>query len=264
MARKKLIAKYSALDTPDLAERIYHIITSHISEKGIKDLPYLELNGRWTGTLSISDGGWRGDFDFLYPVLSMCKVDRHGNVSADMKKIEKRVASWRELLHTAHEDDEYLGVSDETFHDDDYLEDHANDFYGACYRSEMDSFMNMDSPDLLAHEQALTEIDRMFKDNPEREEAGCLRTFGEGFAVERINNAEDFRKIMEAIEADVAAGGANSWINPEFDMDNIEEMFSDMPEEGDWMQWIDDLRNGRLGDLPEDFDGLDERHGARD
>ena len=110
MARTKLIAKYAALDTPDLGERISKTITDYIEENGIERLPYLEVNGRWTGTLSISDGGWRGDFDFLYPVLSMCKVDRKGNVSADMTKIMKRVANWREYLHTPHDDDKYLGV----------------------------------------------------------------------------------------------------------------------------------------------------------
>ena len=78
MARTKLIAKYAALDTPDLGERIHKTITDYIEKNGIERLPYLEVNGRWTGTLSISDGGWRGDYDFLYPVLSMCKVDPSG------------------------------------------------------------------------------------------------------------------------------------------------------------------------------------------
>lgn len=63
---------------------------------------------------------------------------------------------------------------------------------------------------------------------------------------------------MEAIEADAAAGGGNSWINPDFDMDSIDEMFAEGDKGQDWMQWIDDLRNGRFGDLPEDYDGLAE------
>ncbi|MDE7346779.1 MAG: hypothetical protein K2N48_08590 [Muribaculaceae bacterium] len=257
MARTKLIAKYAALDTPNLAERIHQTITDHIAEKGIEDLPYLEVNGRWTGKLTISDGGWRGDFDFLYPVLSMCRVDREGNVYADMAKIEKRVAIWRETLHTPNEDDQYLGVCDETFEDGNYMEDDANDLHSAFYKSEMDAFINSDNPDLLEHDRALTEIDNLFRDSSIGADSS-QRNFGEGFAVERIENAEDLRKIMEAIEADSAAGGGYSWINPDFDMDNIEEMFAEGDKEQDWMQWIDDLRNGRFGELPEDYDGLAE------
>ena len=257
MARTKLIAKYAALDTPDLVERIDKLITDHIAEKGIEDLPYLEVNGRWTGTLSISDGGWRGDFDFLYPVLSMCRVDREGNVYPDTDKIEARVAIWRHDLHTPHEDDQYLGVSDDTFDDRHYREDDANDLYSAFYRSEMDSFLNSENPDLLEHDRALTEIDNLFRDSSIGADTE-QRNFGEGFAVERIDNAEDYRKIMEAIEADAATGSGFSWINPDFDMDKIEEMFDGQGKHQEWMQWIDDLRNHRFGDLPEDFDGLAE------
>lgn len=259
MARTKLIAKYAALDTPDLAERILKTITDYISENGIDELPHLELNGRWTGTLSITDGGWRGDFDFLYPVLSMCRVDRKGNVLADLAKIEKRVANWRELLHTPHDDDKYIGVCDDTFEHASYLEDDANDFYSASYKSELHSFLNSDNPDMLKHDKALTEIDNLFVEENLPEDARDRRMFGEGFAVERINNAEDFRKLMEAIKADAAAGGGSSWINPDFDMDSIEEMFAaDDDKKKQWMEWIDDLRNGRRGELPEDFDGLAE------
>ena len=258
MARTKLIAKYSALDTPDLADRIHHTITAYISEKGIDELPFLEINGRWTGTLTVSDGGWRGDFDFLYPVISMCRVDRHGNVSADMAKIRKRVANWREMLHTPHEDDKYLGVCDDSFDHMHYLDDDANEFYSASYKRELDSFLNSENPDIQQSDKALSEIDSLFRDGTEDACAGKQRVFGEGFAVERISSAEDFRKIMKAIEADVAAGGNSSWINPDFDMDSIEEMFRESSKDNSWMQWIDDLRNGRFGDLPEDFDGLAE------
>ncbi len=41
MARTKLIAKYAALDTPDLADRLYNTITAPIAQKRIQDLPYL-------------------------------------------------------------------------------------------------------------------------------------------------------------------------------------------------------------------------------
>ncbi|MDE6631407.1 MAG: hypothetical protein K2K23_00245 [Muribaculaceae bacterium] len=257
MARTKLIAKYAALDTPDLGERIHKTITDYIEEYGIERLPYLEVNGRWTGTLSISDGGWRGDFDFLYPVLSMCKVDRKGNVSADMTKIMKRVANWREYLHTPHDDDKYLGVCDNTFEDSNYMEDDANELHSAFYKSEIDAFINSENPDLLEHDRALTEIDNLFRDSSIGADSS-LRNFGEGFAVHRIDSAEDYRKIMEAIEADAAAGGGYSWINPDFDMDSIEDLFDDKGKEQDWMQWIEDLRNDRFGELPEDFDGLAE------
>lgn len=257
MARTKLIAKYAALDTPDLPERIQLLINDHIAEKGIENLPYLEVNGRWTGKLSISDGGWRGDFDFLYPVLSMCRVDRDGNVYADMAKINARVATWRDDLHTPHKDDPYLGVCDDTFDDTAYMEDDANELHSAFYRSEMDAFINSENPDLLAHDRALTEIDNLFRDSSIGADSD-QRNFGEGFAVQRIESAEDYRKIMEALQTEAENGGGYSWINPDFDMDSIDEMFADSDQEHEWVQFIDDLRNHRFGDLPEDYDGLAE------
>ena len=256
MARTKLIAKYAALDTPDFPERIFNAISNHIADQGIDDFPNLELNGRWTGKLSISDGGWRGDFDFLYPVISMCRVDRDGNVLADMAKIEKRVAYWRERLHTPHDDDRHIGVCDETFNDDDYLDDDAHEFYTACYRSEMDHFINSKHPDFQEHDQALTEIDNLFRNSSIGADS-CRRNFGEGFGVQRIDNPEEYRKIMKVIQEHAESGAGHAWINPDFDMDSIEDMFADN-KNAEWLQWIDDLRNHRFGTLPTDFDGLAE------
>lgn len=167
MARNKLIAKYSALNTADLPQRIYNKIQSYIDENGIGGLPWRELSGRWTGRLDISDGGWRNTFDFLYPVLRMCRVDRHGNVSPDMGKILETVSDWTDYLTTPTEDDEYIGASDETFRDDAFTPDDINEFHSAAYKAEMDSLPS-------------------------------------------------------------------------------------------WMEFIDDLRNGRYGELPEDYDGLAE------
>ena len=167
------------------------------------------------------------------------------------------MANWREMLHTPHDDDKYLGVCDDTFEDSNYMEDDANELHSAFYKSEIDAFVNSENPDLVEHDRALTEIDNLFRDSSIGADSR-QRNFGEGFAVHRIDNAEDYRKIMEAIEADAAAGGGYSWINPDFDMDSIEEMFAGSSKNEDWMQWIDDLRNGRFGDLPEDFDGLAE------
>lgn len=84
MARSKLISQYAALNTPDLPQRIFDEVKNYIDVNGIENLPYVELNGRHTGKLSISSGGWRGDYDLLCPVLSFCRIDRHGVVSPDM------------------------------------------------------------------------------------------------------------------------------------------------------------------------------------
>lgn len=115
MSREKLIQHYSRLNTPDLPERIFNAIEEYIRENGIDEIPYLQLNGRHTGTITISDGGWFGDFDFLRRLISMCRVDRHGNVLPDINKIGRQVDAWREWLTTPNEDDEWLGVDDEHF-----------------------------------------------------------------------------------------------------------------------------------------------------
>lgn len=255
MARNKLIAKYSALNTEDLPQRIFDTIKSHIETCGIDDLPYLQLSGRWTGKLQISDGGWRGDFDLIYPVLAMCRVNRHGEVLPDMTKIEKCVKDWVEYLTTPDEDDDHIGASDETFRDSDYTPDDLNEFLSAAYDAEICSFMDSDEEDFLEHDRALSEIDSLCCG--EKDEVEGERLFEEGYNVTRINSAEDFRKMMEAMEREAAEGGGISWVSPDFDMAEVEKMFEQQRnEEASWMEFIDDLRNGRYGDLPEDYDGL--------
>ena len=255
MARTKLIAKYSALNTPDLPQRIYDEIMTFIEKNGIENLPQFDICGRWTGKLDISSGGWRGDFDLLYTLLSMCRVDRFGNVYPDISKIKDCVADWVNYLTTPDEYDDALGVSDETFRDSDYLEDDVNRFRSAAYSAEIDSFLNSDESDIMAHDRALTEIDSICCG--EREAAESSRIFQEGFNVQRINSAEDLRKLMESMEKEAEEGGGIAWRSPDFDMEEIEMMFEDTKESGPtWMEFIDDLRNGRYGELPEDYDGL--------
>lgn len=254
MARTKLIAKYSALNTEDLPERIYDKIKSHIESNGIEELPYLEVSGRWTGKIDISSGGWRGEFDFLYPVLSMCRVDRYGEVSPDMAKIQEHVKYWVEYLTTPDENDELLGVSDETFNDSNYLPDDISDFRSEAYTTEIDSFIDSGGKDPLTHDWVLSQIDE-FGDGVSRKEDDN-RFFEDGFHALKINSADDCRKAMEMMHSEAEENGGAMWVSPDFDMEEIEKMFEEQESGPSWMEFIDDLRNGRYGDLPEDYDGL--------
>lgn len=156
MDLKSLIEKYSRFDTPDIAERIAREINNYIEYEGIEYLPAREIHGRHTGALSISSGGFRSEYDFLWPVLYLCRVDRDGVVSADLRKIEKHLDLWRVSLHeTPEEDLAYWG--DQDFEEDDDL----NAFRSAAYKAELDGFMNLDSPsveEIIAHEEAVEEI----------------------------------------------------------------------------------------------------------
>lgn len=87
MGRTSLIDKYSRFDTPDIAERIADEINKYIEFDGIEYLHGREIHGRHTGYLDISSGGFRNEYDFLCPVLDLCRVDRNGIVSADIRKI---------------------------------------------------------------------------------------------------------------------------------------------------------------------------------
>lgn len=256
MARNKLIAKYAALNNEKLPQRIYDKIKSFIESEGIEELPFRELSGRWTGKLDISNGGWRNDFDLLCPVLAMCRVNRHGEVLPDMAKINACVLEWVNYLTMPTEDDQYLGASDETFSDSDYLPDDINEFQSAAYAAEIKSFLNSEEKDFLQHDKALSEIDAIGCAETDNEESdGSL--FEQGFNVTRIDNAEDFKKIMESLEQEASEGGGISWTSPEFNMEELEELFDRQEKSHQrWMDFIDDLRNGRFGDLPEDYDGL--------
>lgn len=62
---------------------------------------------------------------------------------------------------------------------------------------------------------------------------------------------------MESLEQEAAEGEGISWVSPEFNMEELEELFERQEKSHkSWMDFIDDLRNGRFGDLPEDYDGL--------
>lgn len=161
MSRNKLIAKYAALDTPDLGERIAEVLNHHISNAGIEELPVLSVIGRWTGRISLVNGGWHDDFELNAPALACLSIDRNARVFPNMDKINGIVEDWRNYLHTETEDDIYLGVDDKSFQDEQYLEDDANDFRSAAYLAEMDSFMKNPDKDMLEHDRALTEIDNI-------------------------------------------------------------------------------------------------------
>lgn len=253
MSRDKLVIKYAALDTPELPERIYEFIAEYIVDNGIDDFPNLELSGRWTGSLSIDSGGWRNDFDLVTPLLSLCKVDRNGEVLPDMAKISERVEDWRHFLHTPDEYDECMGADDESFDDRYFADDETNNLHSMAYINEIDSFLESENPDMLAHDKALTEIDKLFgHDKPETDRSG--RMFEEGYSVKRISSPEELQRLLESMENEVDEGEGISWTNPDFKEDLEKFMASDPKAE--WLQWLDDLRNGRFGDLPEDFDGL--------
>ncbi len=163
MDRKDLINKYSRFDTPDMAERIAEKINSYIEYDGIEYLPGREIHGRHTGYLDISSGGFRNVYDFLWPVLNMCRVDCNGVVSADLRKINKHLDNWRTSLHNVPDDEiEFIGEDD--FTEDDDL--HA--FRSAAYNAELDGFMKLDSPsveEIVAHEEACEEIWNLSSEN---------------------------------------------------------------------------------------------------
>ena len=121
MDRTSLINKYSRFDTPDIAERIAEKINQYIAYDGIEYLHGREIHGRHTGYLDISSGGFRNVYDFLWPVLYLCRVDCNGVVSADIRKIEKHLDIWRTSINTVPDDElDYIGESDFTEDDDIY------------------------------------------------------------------------------------------------------------------------------------------------
>lgn len=259
MSRNKLISQYAALNTPDLPQRIFNEIKSYIETNGIDNLPYLELNGRHTGKLSISNGGWRGDFDLLCPLLEFCRINRHAVVSPDMVKIEKIVNEWKDMLMTPTDYDIYLGVDDSNFNQSGYDDDDVNEFRSAAYAAENDSFIKSGLSDIVEHDKALSEIDRLCDHHQEREGIEVPETslFADGYLAQRIDNPEQLKKLFETMASDAEENRGIVWTNPDFDIDQLFEE-QEIEEGPSWLEFVDDLRNGRFGELPEDYDGLAE------
>ena len=57
--------------------------------------------------------------------------------------------------------------------------------------------------------------------------------------------------------SDAEENGGIVWTNPDFDIDQLFEE-QEIEEGPSWLEFVDDLRNGRFGELPEDYDGLAE------
>ena len=175
MDRTSLINKYSRFDTPDIAERIAEKINQYIAYDGIEYLHGREIHGRHTGYLDISSGGFRNVYDFLWPVLYLCRVDCNGVVSADIRKIEKHLDIWRTSINTVPDDElDYIGESDFTEDDDLYA------FRSAAYNAELDGFMRLESQsveEVVAHETAVEEIWNLSSvddiDCPEKDASDC-------------------------------------------------------------------------------------------
>lgn len=163
MDRESFINKYAQFDTPDIADRIAKCINDFITYDGIENLPWKELHGRHTGHLDISSGGFRYENDFLCPVLDMCRVDRNGVVSPDMRKINSCLENWRSFYYDIS-DEELETWSDADFEEDDDL----YEFRNAAYNAELDSFLELESPspeDMAAHEIAMEEIWKLSSSN---------------------------------------------------------------------------------------------------
>lgn len=169
MSRTKLIEKYAGFDKPETPQNIEACINDYIDREGIELLPEQQIHGRHTGHIDISRGGFIMDYDFMCPALWLCKVDRNGVVSADLRKINKYFESWRDSLYNPpkYEDGEEM---DDLYDDDDFDpsdfedDDDLHVFKNASYLAEMDSYMSLESPtpeDIIAHETSLDEIWKM-------------------------------------------------------------------------------------------------------
>lgn len=222
MDRASFIEKYSRFDTPDVAGRIADEINRYIERYGIECLPLREIHGRHTGYLDISSGGFRNDYDFLCHVLSLCRVDRSGVVSADMRKIEKHLADWRASLDSIT-DEELEDMADSDFMDDDNLHTFRND----AYKNELDYFMNLDFPtdeEIIAHDEAVGQIWDLSSAD------GLESIFGEIF---------DGSDLTDGLE-----NRSDSTLQREYDGDPS------------FAEFVSKIRRGDFGPLPEDYDGL--------
>lgn len=244
MSRTKLIKAYARLDTPDLPERIAECISRYIDQEGIADLPFVRINGRHTGKLTIDNGGWVGDFDFMEELTVLCRLDRNGVVSPDLAKIRKRVDHWRTDLHTPEDDDEYLGVDDEHFDESAYKDDDVeNELRSAFYKAEMDSFFKSEELDWMEHDRNLTEIDNLFSGG------------GDSMHITKIDDRESLMAMIKAMNQEGEEGGGIVWTNPDFEKE-MEEYFEEMEERPSFAEFVEAVKNGEFGDLPEDYDGL--------
>lgn len=160
-------------------------------------------------------------------------------------------------MSTPTEDDALLGVDDSTFYASAYTPDDVNEFRSAAYAAEFDSFLNSDSPDMFEHDAALADIDSLCgcRNDDSEMHMGEAPLFEPGFHVQRIENPEELRKLLESMREDMSPLAEESPEALDFDID---EFFKghEVQEEQSWLEFADDLRNGRFGELPEDYDGL--------
>lgn len=266
MSRNRLIAKYAALNTPDLPRRVYDEVTEFIHLWGIDDLPMMILSGRWTGTLTISNGGWHNDYDFNCSLLQLCRVDRTGLVTADMHKIERAVEQWRDWLTTPTDGDDDCGWGDETFDDGGYRPDTpehmstAEKYLVATESGEYTSAYDFDYKtggarelfeDLLSHLR-FTEVSEHETDN------GATVHVYEAKLTPPTKDDDTDTEDSDVAENDEADDDEDATIS----FEELQQIFSESTESKSqsWLEFIENLRNGAFGELPEDYDGLCDRN----
>lgn len=263
MSRDKLIAKYAALNTEDLPNRIYDEIDEFITLWGIDDMPYMVLSGRWTGTLTISNGGWHNQHDLHCQLLSLCRVDRNGLVSPDMVKIVAAVQRWQEWLCTPTEYDDDGGYSDDKFRDDAYTPDStehmstAEKYLAATELGDYTSAYDFDFQTSGSKELFDNLLDHMQFEkvsDEEREDGVSIRVF-------KANLTPDKKKIDKADDDSDQADDDDDreWVEEGSDeFEELKKILSSIgsPDTNQWVEFVNKLRNGEFGELPEDYDGL--------
>lgn len=252
MSRNKLIAKYSALNSEDLPNRIYDEISEFITLWGIDDMPLMMLSGRWTGTLTISNGGWHNTHDFNCSLLQLCRVDRTGLVSPDMAKILNAVQQWRYELTTPMPDDDKTGLSDDNFNEECFKPDSTEHMstsekylaatelgdYTSAYDFDFQTSGAKDMFDQLLNHMKFEKIS-----DEEREDGVSIKVFKANLDPEKETDDEDDDDCVDEESEE---------------LDELRSLLENIQANGSnsWLSFIEQLRTGAFGELPEDYDGL--------
>lgn len=233
MSRNKLIQQYAPLLTSDMPQRIYDMVKDYIEKEGVGNISNRQINGFYSGELSFSMPTHFpivDNFTFYIDLISLCRIDKHGDVFVDMDKINKAVDWWKDRIYNLHEND-YYSIKGE---DENYVQ----------------------SPKLI-NLYVFSEIDDLLGIKVYVPAINDTQTFNIQVLADYVESMRKYDQ-NEDEEDDEREIGEFYWDNPEYDtIDNYYELQEAVDDKySGWMAFLYNLRSGSFGDLPDDYDGL--------
>lgn len=173
-------------------------------------------------------------FDFKCDLISLCRIDKQGDVYVDMNKIIRAVDWWKDRIYNLHENDyDSIKGEDENFRPYGY--------------NIVNLYVFNEDFDLHGIKQYVPAIHDS-------------ESFDIQILADYVDSMRDYDQNEEECEEDddFNEPGEYYWDNPDYDyIDNYWEYQDAIGHKySGWAAFLYNIRSGAFGELPDDYNGL--------